>query len=244
MLNQVQSKCSVTSEVPSPSASANRSAKRQMGLGSPAVFAKCSVAAIGLIFSPQGALARPNVSIANALQLGDPAAGAALAGRRLLDKPHLPARGGSIAKQTAAVSYENQLVPGNAPAKVLDAGTTVPSNLVIKAPVTGPAQIGQLFTVPIDGPGPISLTNDPSNGPQVCLDVPAGNYTSTVLVQAYDCNGGQNQQWVYVNNTIRPVGSPHLCLDVTAFGSADGSPVQLYGCNNGTNQAWSLNQIN
>jgi hypothetical protein len=70
-----------------------------------------------------------------------------------------------------------------------------------------------------------------------CLDVPASNTANGTQPVIWDCNGGANQQWTTIGQTIQTLGK---CLDAPANATA-GAKVQLWDCNGGTNQQWTIN---
>ena len=242
MLNHVQSKHQTVAPISGEVAASRHNVKNWKGMACPAVMLKHGMAAIGLLLSPLAAAMDANSKPMTGIRPSNQAIGVVVGGRRLLEKASGSAMPGHSSKQSYGVSYENYILPGNAPSAALDGGVTVPSKLVINARATGPTQAGQLFTVPINGPGPITLTNTPGDDPTVCLDVPAGNYSNRVRVQTYDCNGGKNQNWTFAGSEIKPAGNTAYCLDVAGFGTTNGTIVQLYKCNGGSNQAWSLFQ--
>ncbi|MFP2910061.1 RICIN domain-containing protein [Pyxidicoccus sp. 3LFB2] len=78
--------------------------------------------------------------------------------------------------------------------------------------------------------------------PGRCLDVPAGSRDNKVEVQLYSCNGGDNQQWAFIQTDsyygwgmIRNLYSGK-CLDVRGALTGGGVVVQQYTCGTGDNQ--------
>ncbi|WP_246001368.1 ricin-type beta-trefoil lectin domain protein [Allorhizocola rhizosphaerae] len=71
-------------------------------------------------------------------------------------------------------------------------------------------------------------------GGQKCLDAFGRGTTNGTVVGTYDCNGGDNQKWVFNSDgTIRGVHSG-LCLDA----NQSTFKVQLWSCWGGNNQKW------
>src|SRR5438876_375765 len=73
-----------------------------------------------------------------------------------------------------------------------------------------------------------------------CLDVPGGATANGTLLQIWDCNGGNNQQWTPLSNGELQVYG-NKCLDVPGFSTTPGTRVQIWDCNGGSNQQWTLN---
>jgi hypothetical protein len=84
------------------------------------------------------------------------------------------------------------------------------------------------------------LSVGPSNPPyggNVCADVNSDSQVSGTKVQAYDCAGGPNQQFQFIDETIYTVGGQR-CLDVLGAGTAPGSIVDSATCNGTAAQLW------
>lgn len=80
----------------------------------------------------------------------------------------------------------------------------------------------------------------PANGPfggYVCADVRGGSLAAHTPIQAYDCHGGPDQQFMFNSYTIYALGG-QACVDVSGAGTAAGTPVQLYPCNGTVAQQW------
>lgn len=77
-------------------------------------------------------------------------------------------------------------------------------------------------------------------GSSRCLDVVGGATGNGARPEIWDCNGSNNQRWVFNSNgTIRGVASGR-CLDVANGATANGSVVNLWDCTGGTNQQWTF----
>ncbi len=73
-----------------------------------------------------------------------------------------------------------------------------------------------------------------------CLDVPGQATANGTLLDIWDCNGGANQQWMYLSNgELQVYGSK--CLDVPGHATTAGTRVEIWDCNGGANQQWNLN---
>lgn len=72
----------------------------------------------------------------------------------------------------------------------------------------------------------------------LCVDVTGWDSASGTPIQLWDCHGGANQQWSYVDGAI--VGYGGKCLDVQWGNSANGTPVQLWDCNGSDAQKWTF----
>ncbi|NMO22382.1 ricin-type beta-trefoil lectin domain protein [Pyxidicoccus fallax] len=75
-----------------------------------------------------------------------------------------------------------------------------------------------------------------------CLDIPAGEKDNKVEAQIYDCNGGDNQQWAFIQvdaqNGWGMLKNLYTgkCLDVRGSSMAPQGVVQQYTCGTGDNQ--------
>ena len=76
-----------------------------------------------------------------------------------------------------------------------------------------------------------------------CLDVHAPLQASNgAHVQVWDCNNETQQQWQYIDRTIR--NSAGKCLDVHAPDQfKNGARVQVWDCNGSRQQRWKLRHI-
>jgi hypothetical protein len=79
--------------------------------------------------------------------------------------------------------------------------------------------------------------------PQMCLDVPRGDFRAGVLLQIYRCQNSPNQQFTYDERSGRlSIGG--LCVD--AYVGPTGRPMQqgdrigLWTCQGSPNQQWAL----
>jgi hypothetical protein len=95
-------------------------------------------------------------------------------------------------------------------------------------------------------PDPAPPGNPPSGGDQVmsnwnnkCIDVPNSNFNDGQQLSVWDCHGGANQKFEFVNGTLRTQNNK--CMDV-AWGSRDnGAAIQLVTCNGNPAQQFVLN---
>jgi len=106
---------------------------------------------------------------------------------------------------------------------------------------------GQRWLLESDGTIRLSANSN------ICLDVPAFNYTSGVQLDAYTCQGSANEQFTRAAPSastpvlaIKPTAHPSLCLNVKG-GLATGAAVILYACGAATtnyiNEAWSSTDL-
>jgi hypothetical protein len=86
---------------------------------------------------------------------------------------------------------------------------------------------------PTGGAGPIY-----SNLNNKCIDVPSANFSDSVPLQMWTCNGSNAQSWTIAGAAIQVQNNK--CIDVQAAGTADGTPVQIYTCNGTGAQQWTL----
>lgn len=110
----------------------------------------------------------------------------------------------------------------------LSAGNTRRAGIVMMD-YPGHSLVGAMIRLQPRGPGAIRA------GVGKCLDTLGGGNGARVGIWA--CNSGVNQQWSYVNGTVRANG---LCLDVVGYGTANGTPVGLWTCNGQGNQQWTM----
>ena len=69
-----------------------------------------------------------------------------------------------------------------------------------------------------------------------CLDVLDGVTTDGAGVGIYDCNGGQNQGWVFTGAGELRTFNETKCLDVPNAATAAGTRPVIWSCNGGANQ--------
>jgi streptogrisin C len=78
-----------------------------------------------------------------------------------------------------------------------------------------------------------------SNWHNKCIDVPNSNFNDGQRLGVWDCHGGANQRFEFVNGTLRTENNK--CMDV-AWGSRDnGAAIQLVTCNGNPAQQFVLN---
>ena len=68
--------------------------------------------------------------------------------------------------------------------------------------------------------------------------VTKGVRPSCVKPTMYDCNGGPNQQWHWVNGALQTANNK--CLDIPASNVTNGNQLQIYDCNGTGAQNWTL----
>ncbi|MBW8738820.1 MAG: RICIN domain-containing protein [Streptomyces turgidiscabies] len=73
-----------------------------------------------------------------------------------------------------------------------------------------------------------------------CLDVSGASQTDGTLMQIWDCNSANNQQWTSTDsNQLTVYGNK--CLDVPGHATTPGTRLQIWGCSGGANQQWRVN---
>ncbi len=78
-----------------------------------------------------------------------------------------------------------------------------------------------------------------SNWHNKCIDVPNWNFNDGQRLIVWNCTGGTNQRWEFVNGTVRTQNNK--CMDV-AWGSRDnGAAIQIVTCNGNPAQQFVLN---
>jgi hypothetical protein len=75
-----------------------------------------------------------------------------------------------------------------------------------------------------------------------CLDADANGGGNGTTVQLWDCWGGQNQNWIMLeDNSIYNSQFDTKCLDAdNSYGGGNGTKVQLWDCNGQPNQKWNF----
>jgi streptogrisin C len=81
-----------------------------------------------------------------------------------------------------------------------------------------------------------------SNWHNKCIDVPNSNFADGQRLAVWDCHGGANQRFEFVNGTLRTQNNK--CMDV-AWGSRDnGAAIQIVTCNGNPAQQFVLGGAN
>lgn len=70
----------------------------------------------------------------------------------------------------------------------------------------------------------------------LCLDVNGQNNDDGTRVIVWHCNGGWNQNWKWVGQTL--VNDGGKCLDRSGGGTWNGNAVQIWTCHGGSAQRW------
>src|SRR4051812_23063723 len=73
-----------------------------------------------------------------------------------------------------------------------------------------------------------------------CLDVLGGSNTQGAAVGIYDCQGGQNQGWVFTGAGELRTFNETACLDAP-LNAAAGAALVIWACNGGPNQKFRHN---
>jgi len=79
--------------------------------------------------------------------------------------------------------------------------------------------------------------------PYKCLDLPGGDTTNGNKLWMWDCNGLENQKWVFVTyangaGKIVYAQDPSKCVDVPGGDFANGNQLALWDCNGLPQQNW------
>jgi hypothetical protein len=77
-----------------------------------------------------------------------------------------------------------------------------------------------------------------SNWHNKCIDVPNWNFNDGQRLIVWNCTGGTNQRWEFVNGTLRTQNNK--CMDVAWGGTADGTPIQIATCSGNPAQQFVL----
>ncbi len=146
--------------------------------------------------------------------------------------PHVAGAAALLASRNPSWSPQrirDAIVEAGTPNKVTDPGEGSPNVLLH----TGSAG---------DSPGPNppgAATTVKSNWNGKCIDVPNSNFNDGQQLSVWDCHGGANQKFEFVNGTLRTQNNK--CMDV-AWGSRDnGAAIQLVTCNGNPAQQFVLN---
>lgn len=74
----------------------------------------------------------------------------------------------------------------------------------------------------------------------MCLDVPAGQFTNGRVLETWSCHGGANQQFIWKSTgEIVAAASQGMCVDALSGNGAAGDQIGLWACHGGPNQKWS-----
>jgi hypothetical protein len=71
-----------------------------------------------------------------------------------------------------------------------------------------------------------------------CLEVAAGHTEDGTPVQMWNCHGGPNQRWQFLDGQF--IGIANKCLDVAGGNTDAGTPIVLWRCTGAPNQRWRL----
>ncbi|SCF21053.1 Ricin-type beta-trefoil lectin domain-containing protein [Micromonospora purpureochromogenes] len=77
-----------------------------------------------------------------------------------------------------------------------------------------------------------------SNWHQKCVDVPNWNFADGQRLIVWDCHGGTNQRWEFVNGTLRTQNNK--CMDVAWGSTANGAAIQIATCSGNPAQQFVL----
>lgn len=74
-----------------------------------------------------------------------------------------------------------------------------------------------------------------------CMKDSSGNASNGATLQLWDCNGGNDQQWILPGDgTIRSAINSNKCLDLFSSNTNNGGSIGLWDCHGGGNQRWSV----
>ncbi|PRY38716.1 beta-1,3-glucanase family protein [Umezawaea tangerina] len=71
-----------------------------------------------------------------------------------------------------------------------------------------------------------------------CIDVPNWNFNDGQRLIVWNCTGGTNQKWQFVDGTLRTENNK--CMDVAWGSTANGAAVQIATCSGNPAQQWVL----
>jgi len=79
-----------------------------------------------------------------------------------------------------------------------------------------------------------------SNAWYKCLDLKGGDTTNGNKLQLWDCNGMDNQKWIFDANMWKIVyaANTNKCIDVPGDDVNDGTRLWIWDCNGGDSQTW------
>ena len=70
--------------------------------------------------------------------------------------------------------------------------------------------------------------------------MPGWNFSDGVRLEMYDCHGGSNQRWAFVNETLRTENNK--CMDVAWGSAANSASIQIATCNGNPAQQFVLTE--
>ncbi|TDB73799.1 RICIN domain-containing protein, partial [Micromonospora sp. KC723] len=108
---------------------------------------------------------------------------------------------------------------------------------MLAAPVAALVTANVYVAVPASAAVGNPLVSSSSNR---CLDVIGGRNTQGAAVGIHDCQGGQNQGWVFTGAGELRTFNETACLDAPTNAAAGAAPV-IWPCNGGQNQKFRHN---
>jgi hypothetical protein len=78
-----------------------------------------------------------------------------------------------------------------------------------------------------------------SNWNGKCIDVPNWNFSDGQRLIVWNCTGGTNQKWTFVDGTLRT--GNNKCMDVAWGSTANGAAIQIANCSGNAAQQFVLN---
>ncbi|MER7273413.1 beta-1,3-glucanase family protein [Dactylosporangium sp. NPDC000244] len=97
---------------------------------------------------------------------------------------------------------------------------------------------GGTTTPPPTGGGNSSVKSIASNWNNKCIDVPNWNFSDGQRLIVWNCTGGTNQKWNFVDGTLRTENGK--CMDVAWGASANGTAIQIANCSGNAAQKFVL----
>jgi hypothetical protein len=77
-------------------------------------------------------------------------------------------------------------------------------------------------------------------GANLCADGLGGGTGNGTAIGSWDCNGGDNQRFVYTaEGQLRPKNAPTQCIDLKNGKAGDGVPVHTWDCDGGASEKWT-----
>ncbi|WP_410812772.1 beta-1,3-glucanase family protein [Micromonospora sp. 067-2] len=109
----------------------------------------------------------------------------------------------------------------------------------------GDPRSAAIILSPFTGGSPPPPTPPPATGSAIisnwhnkCIDVPNWNFNDGQRLIVWNCTGGTNQRWEFVNGTLRTENNK--CMDVAWGSTADGAAIQIANCSGNAAQQFVL----
>jgi len=74
----------------------------------------------------------------------------------------------------------------------------------------------------------------------LCVDIPGGDTSDGALLWAWDCYGGEAQQWAFQDGMLKSLLDTSKCVDLLGGDTTNGNQLGLWSCYGGDSQQWGF----